>query len=132
MGEFHCFAFIHRLFGGLNMGARVRPKRKVTSTVTAARRPEQWAGLFVPPLRISRSAVGWVASEVDAVIQARIAGRSDEEIRTLVRDLVASRARTTIKNPQILRLKEVQQRTGLSRSTIYEQIDLRKANGFAR
>ena len=48
-------------------------------------------GLFPPPVAIGARAVGWPEDEVDAVIVARIAGKSPEEIRALVRELVTAR-----------------------------------------
>lgn len=53
-------------------------------------------GTFPPPIKIGCRAVGWVETEVEAVIAARIAGRSDEEIRNLVAKLVAARRETEI------------------------------------
>lgn len=51
------------------------------------------AGLFPEPVKIGRRANGWPEHEVDAINAARIAGRSDDEIRELVSRLVAERAR---------------------------------------
>ncbi len=48
-------------------------------------------GLFTRPVTIGARAVGWPASEVAALNAARIAGKSDEEIRTLVVKLEAAR-----------------------------------------
>ena len=49
------------------------------------------SGLFVRPIRIGLRAAGTPDYEVDALIAARIAGKSDEEIRDLVRRLEAAR-----------------------------------------
>ena len=49
-------------------------------------------GEFVPPVRLGKRSVGWPAHEIDAINAARIAGKSDDEIRALVRSLVAARA----------------------------------------
>jgi prophage regulatory protein len=49
------------------------------------------AGLLVPPVPIGPRAVAFPGHEVDAIIAARICGRSDEEIKSLVADLVAAR-----------------------------------------
>ena len=51
------------------------------------------AGLFVPPVAIGARAKGYPNYEVEALNAARIAGRSDDEIRQLVRDLIAARSR---------------------------------------
>lgn len=48
-------------------------------------------GLLTEPVRIGLRAVGWPASEVAAINAARIAGKSDEEIRALVVRLHAAR-----------------------------------------
>lgn len=48
-------------------------------------------GLFTRPVSIGLRAVGWPASELVALNAARIAGKSDEEIRTLVVKLEAAR-----------------------------------------
>jgi prophage regulatory protein len=48
-------------------------------------------GLLPRPVRLGARAVGWPASEVAAINAARIAGRSDDEIRALVTDLEATR-----------------------------------------
>lgn len=48
-------------------------------------------GLFTSPVKIGSRAVGWPESEVAAINAARIAGKTDEEIRALVVKLVADR-----------------------------------------
>jgi prophage regulatory protein len=48
-------------------------------------------GLFTRPVQIGLRAVGWPSSEVAAINAARIAGKSDEEIRELVARLEAAR-----------------------------------------
>ena len=48
-------------------------------------------GLFVKPVQIGLRAVGTPENEVDALNAARIAGKSDEEIRALVVKLEAAR-----------------------------------------
>lgn len=50
------------------------------------------AGLFTKPVRIGERAVGWPDSEVQAINAARIAGKSEAEIRELVSRLHAKRA----------------------------------------
>jgi prophage regulatory protein len=49
------------------------------------------AGLFTTGVAIGQRAKGWPDYEVDALISARIAGRSDAEIRELVNTLHAKR-----------------------------------------
>ncbi|TXH49241.1 MAG: AlpA family phage regulatory protein [Burkholderiaceae bacterium] len=48
-------------------------------------------GLFIRPVSLGARAVGFPAAEVTALNAARIAGRSDEQIRELVRSLEAAR-----------------------------------------
>ena len=49
------------------------------------------AGLYVKPVQIGSRAVGTPEDEVDALNAARIAGKTDEEIRALVVKLEAAR-----------------------------------------
>ena len=48
-------------------------------------------GLFTPGIPLGPRMVAWPESEVDALIAARIAGKTDDEIRTLVSNLMAAR-----------------------------------------
>jgi prophage regulatory protein len=50
------------------------------------------AGLFPPPVKLTPRSSGWPEHEVSAVIAARIAGKTDAEIKVLVTSLVAARA----------------------------------------
>jgi prophage regulatory protein len=47
--------------------------------------------LLTEPVRIGAGAVAWPASEIRAINCARIAGKTDDEIRALVRALHAAR-----------------------------------------
>jgi prophage regulatory protein len=49
------------------------------------------AGEFVPPVKIGARAVAWPLVEVEALNAARIAGKTTEEIKALVVELVAAR-----------------------------------------
>ena len=49
------------------------------------------AGLFTKPVPIGQRSVGWPSDEVNAINVARIAGKSDAEIRELVKRLHAKR-----------------------------------------
>ncbi len=49
------------------------------------------AGLFTMPVQIGQRSVGWPSQEVAAINQARIAGKSEAEIRVLVDQLHAAR-----------------------------------------
>jgi len=48
-------------------------------------------GTLTPPVKIGLRASGWPENEADAINAARIAGKSDKEIRELVETLVAKR-----------------------------------------
>jgi prophage regulatory protein len=48
-------------------------------------------GLWTRQVSLGARAVGWPSDEVDAINSARIAGKTDEEIRILVAKLEADR-----------------------------------------
>jgi prophage regulatory protein len=48
-------------------------------------------GLFTKPVSLGPRAVGWPSSEVEAINAARIAGRTETEIRALVVKLETAR-----------------------------------------
>lgn len=50
------------------------------------------AGTFTRPVQIGERSVGWPSEEVQAINAARIAGKSEAEIRELVTRLHARRA----------------------------------------
>lgn len=52
-------------------------------------------GLFTEPVAIGQRSVGWPDSEVFAINAARIAGKVDADIRTLVNQLHAARCAGT-------------------------------------
>jgi prophage regulatory protein len=49
------------------------------------------AGLLTEPVKIGANAIAWPAGEIRALNQARIAGKNDNEIRELVRELHEAR-----------------------------------------
>lgn len=49
------------------------------------------AGLFPKPVRIGKRSVGWPESEVEAIVRARVAGKTTEQVRRLVKSLEAKR-----------------------------------------
>jgi len=49
------------------------------------------AGLITRAVPLGMQRVGWPEDEVDAIIAARIAGKSDDEIRALVNELHSAR-----------------------------------------
>lgn len=52
---------------------------------------DEKAGLFCPPVSIGDRAVAYVKHEVEALIQARIQGKTTIEIRDLVSNLIKNR-----------------------------------------
>lgn len=48
-------------------------------------------GLWPKPVSLGPRAVGWPAGEVSTLNAARISGKSDDEIRTLVAELESAR-----------------------------------------
>ncbi len=48
-------------------------------------------GLFPSPVKIGANSVGWLEHEINAIIAARVAGKSDDEIKVLVSELEAAR-----------------------------------------
>lgn len=49
------------------------------------------AGLMTPPIKLGSKSSAWPAFEVNAILAARIAGKSDDEIRALVVELTEAR-----------------------------------------
>ena len=49
-------------------------------------------GLLPKPIKIGPRAVGWLSDEIEAVMNARIAGKGDAEIKALIVDLELRRA----------------------------------------
>ncbi len=54
------------------------------------------AGLFTKPVQIGQRSVGWPDTEVFAINAARIAGKSEAEIRELVKHLHAKRVELAV------------------------------------
>jgi prophage regulatory protein len=53
-------------------------------------------GTFVPPIKQGPRAAAFILEEVETLLRARAAGASDEEIKALVRKLVADRKGTAL------------------------------------
>lgn len=51
------------------------------------------AGLMTPPVQIGYRAVAWPRHEHQAIAAARVAGKTTDELRALVAQLVAQRAK---------------------------------------
>lgn len=52
-------------------------------------------GLFPQPIKIGERCAAWPAHEIDAIIAARIAGKSEADIKALVASLEAQRKAAT-------------------------------------
>ncbi len=48
-------------------------------------------GLFVPSVSLGARSVGWLEHEVNQVLIARAEGRTDSEVRLMVRELIKGR-----------------------------------------
>ncbi len=48
-------------------------------------------GLLPSPVKLGLNSVGWPEHEINAIIAARVAGKSDDEIKVLVSELEAAR-----------------------------------------
>lgn len=64
---------------------------EITATARSTHHKRIHEGLMVPGVRLGENSVAYPEHEVTTLIAARIAGKSDVEIRQLVADLVASR-----------------------------------------
>lgn len=49
------------------------------------------AGLITPAVKLGVHSVAWPKHEIQAIVAARIAGQSDDQIRALVKQLVEDR-----------------------------------------
>lgn len=72
---------------------RIAPAMKITGTSRSGLYAAMADGLFPPGVKVGARSVAWPRHELDALNTARAAGLSDEEIRALVRRLVADRAK---------------------------------------
>jgi len=48
-------------------------------------------GLITRPVQIGARAVGWPSNEIEAIVNARIAGKTPHEIKALVKELESQR-----------------------------------------
>ena len=66
-----------------------------TLSATGKRRSSHYddipKGLMTPPVCIGGRSVAWPDYEIEAIVAARIAGKSDDDIRELVARLIAER-----------------------------------------
>lgn len=81
----------------VNIFTTVKPllRRQVVSQATGKPKSTLYRdiqrGLFPKPVEIGGGSVAWPSNEVDAMNKARIAGKSDDEIKLLVIELEAAR-----------------------------------------
>jgi prophage regulatory protein len=52
---------------------------------------DEKAGLFCPAISIGERAVAYIKHEVEAIVQARIESKTPEQIKTVVKELIANR-----------------------------------------
>lgn len=71
---------------------RERERKDVTGIPTSSWYDLVTAGLATPAVKLSKYTAGWPYTELAALNAARIAGKSEDEIRALVKRLVAARA----------------------------------------
>ncbi len=72
---------------------RLTEVKKKTGLSRATIYAQQTQRVFPPRVNLGPRAVGWIESEVDAVIAARASGGDETSLKTLVELLVASRQR---------------------------------------
>lgn len=53
-------------------------------------------GLFTRPIKLGRKFAAWPKHECDAILTARIAGKSEDEIKFLVIELTSARQRISV------------------------------------
>jgi prophage regulatory protein len=80
--------------GGADMPQVIQRMPKCKADSGYSRSTIYWRiaqGLWTRPVKLGARASGWPASEVEALNSARIAGKTDDEIRALVSALHAAR-----------------------------------------
>jgi prophage regulatory protein len=70
---------------------RLTDVKKKTGLGRATIYAQQTEGVFPPSVNVGVRAVGWIESEVDAVLAARASGADESTLKKLVEVLVASR-----------------------------------------
>lgn len=70
-------------------------RRPAVEAASGKRRSQLYAdvaaGTFPPPVKIGTRASAWVRHEYQRILAARVAGKTDDEIKALVAELVAQR-----------------------------------------
>jgi prophage regulatory protein len=70
---------------------RLDPTLDVTGKSRSGLYEDIAAGLMTRGVKLGKRAVGWPAHEVKTIVRARVAGKSDSELRSLVDRLHAQR-----------------------------------------
>ena len=73
-------------------------------------------GLFTKPIAIGVRQRAWPSDEVDALNEARISGKSDDEVRELVRALEAARGEMRVNEKKNKNAKGSRRHSALPRS----------------
>lgn len=55
-------------------------------------------GLLPPPFKLGKRAAGWLEEEIEEIVALMVAGRTEEEIRARVKELVLKRCEGFAKN----------------------------------
>jgi prophage regulatory protein len=64
---------------------------RLTARSRSALLIDEKEGLFCPPISIGYRAVAYVKYEVDEIIKARIQGKTNQQIKSIVTDLLSQR-----------------------------------------
>ncbi len=75
---------------------RVNQAQKATGIPRSSFYSQVAKGLLPPSVQLGPRSVGWVESEIEAVNFARILGKNDEEIKSLVMRLVKDRVHLAV------------------------------------
>jgi prophage regulatory protein len=63
----------------------------ITARSKSALQLDEKAGLFCTPISIGERAVAYIKHEVEAIVQARIESKTPEQIKVVVKELIANR-----------------------------------------
>jgi prophage regulatory protein len=63
----------------------------ITKRSKSSLQQDEKNGVICPPISIGERAVAYIRSEVEAVIQARVKGHSQDQLRSLVKLLLSQR-----------------------------------------
>ena len=69
-------------------------KLSLTGRSKSSNYNDEKEGLCIPPISIGARSIAYVRQEVEAVIQARIEGKSTEQIKAIVLELINQRTKS--------------------------------------